>query len=90
MPHKQKLTVEEKIRILAQSVEQGTLNPKVVGSIPSRRTICTNGGIGIRARLRISCPSWACKFESHFMHHALYSQDYYFVPVRATPFTYRV
>ena len=49
-----------------------TLNRKVVGSIPSRRTICTNGGIGIRARLRIWCPSWACEFDSHFVHHVPY------------------
>ena len=55
--------------LLAQLVEQRTLNPKVVGSIPSRRTICTNGGTGIRARLRIWCPSWACEFDSHFVHH---------------------
>ena len=58
--------------LLAQLVEQRTLNPKVVGSIPSRRTICTNGGTGIRARLRIWCPSWACEFDSHFVHHAPY------------------
>ena len=57
---------------LAQLVEQRTLNRKVVGSIPSRRTICTNGGIGIRARLRIWCPSWACEFDSHFVHHVPY------------------
>ena len=54
---------------LAQQEEQRILNPKVVGSIPSRRTICTNGGTGIRARLRIWCPSWACEFDSHFVHH---------------------
>ena len=58
--------------LLAQLAEQRTLNPKVVGSIPSRRTICTNGGIGIRARLRIWCPHRACEFESHFVHHAPY------------------
>ena len=55
--------------LLAQLVEQRTLNPKAVGSIPSRRTICTNGGTGIRARLRIWSPSWACVFKSHFVLH---------------------
>lgn len=55
--------------LLAQLVEQRTLNPKVVGSIPSRRTICTNGGTGIRARLRIWCPLRDCEFDSHFVHH---------------------
>ena len=37
---------------LAQLVEQRTLNPKVVGSNPPRRTIYTSGGTGIRAALR--------------------------------------
>ena len=46
-----------------------TLNPKVAGSIPPRRTKCTNGGTGIRARLRTWCPHRACEFESHFVHH---------------------
>ena len=54
---------------LAQLAEQRILNPKVVGSTPSRRTICTNGGTGIRARLRIWCPLRDCEFDSHFVHH---------------------
>ena len=33
-------------------------------------SICTNGGIGIRARLRIWCPLRACEFDSHFVHHS--------------------
>lgn len=56
--------------IAARLVEQRILNPKVAGSIPSRRTICTNGGTGIRARLRIWCPLRACEFDSHFVHHS--------------------
>ena len=55
--------------LLAQLVEQRTLNPKVVGSTPSRRTTCTNGETGTRARLRIWCPFRACEFDSHFVHH---------------------
>ena len=55
---------------LAQLVEQRILNPKVAGSIPSRRTICTNGGTGIRARQRIWCPLRVCEFDSHFVHHS--------------------
>ena len=38
---------------LAQLAEQRTLNPLVVGSIPSRPTKSEGGGTGIRARFRI-------------------------------------
>ena len=57
--------------LLAQLVEQRTLNPKVVGSIPSERATCTNGETGIRARLRTWYPIRVCEFESHFVHHIL-------------------
>ena len=54
---------------LAQLAEQRSFKPQGAGSSPAGRTICTNGGTGIRARLRIWCPSRACEFDSHFVHH---------------------
>ena len=54
---------------LAQLAEQRSFKPQVAGSSPAGRTICTNGETGIRVRLRIWCPSRACEFDSHFVHH---------------------
>ena len=46
-------TVSTKFAVLAQLAEQLICNHQVVGSIPIDGTICTYGGTGRRARLRI-------------------------------------